>query len=145
MKPFARKAIPGLLAVLAAGCNLLEPPVPEEARVVLEGPAGESVRVITSTRFVAGTTTEGTTRIVVINADTADITLPFESRHRIRADQRFMVQTEPIEGETESFRMQVYIDAAKEYDETGTLGPATLFRFVYTFNLGMTDRIEVVF
>lgn len=135
-----------LLAALAAGgCGLLDPPVPEEARVEVTGPPGATVRLVTSTKFVHGLTEAGTTRVVVVSADTAIVELPFQSRTRIRSDQRFFVAAESIDAETSGFRMQVFIDTSREYDESGTLGEASLFRFIYTFNQRMTDQVEVLF
>jgi hypothetical protein len=142
---FARLSLVAGLAASLAACGLLDPPVPEHARVVLTGPEGACVRLVTSSKFLAGITTEGITRIEVLASDTVMVTLPYESRHRIRADQRFLALAEAVEGQAETFRMQVFIDAARRYDETGTLSSASPFRFVYTFNLRVTDQMQIVF
>jgi hypothetical protein len=140
-----RLALAAALAAGTAGCGLLDPPVPEHARVVLTGPDGANVRLVTSSKFLAGITTEGITRVEVLAADTFVVALPHDSRQRIRADQRFLALAEAIEGETAEFRMQVFIDESREYDAMGTLSDASLFRFVYTFNLRVTDQVQVVF
>jgi hypothetical protein len=143
--PLTRLALAAALAATNAGCGLLDPPVPEHARVVLTGPEGANVRLVTSSKFLAGITAEGITRVEVVDADTFVVALPHDSRQRIRSDQRFLALAEAIEGETSQFRMQVFIDDSREYDAAGTLTAASLFRFVYTFNLRVTDQVQVFF
>jgi hypothetical protein len=145
MRPTCAMLVASAAALGGAGCGLLESRVPEEAHVIIEGGAGEPVRVITSTKFVAGLSEQGNMRAVVIDSDTAITTLPYESRHRIRADQRFLVQAEPVDGEVASFRMRVRIDAELKYDVRGLLTSGAPFRFIYTFNQSLPQQIDVEF
>jgi hypothetical protein len=132
-------------AATIGGCGLLDPPVPDEARVVIEGPAGARARLLTSTRFVAGLAEDGGTRVVIVRSDTVEVDLPFESRHAIRADQRFFVQAEPLDEGVSGFRMRVFLDDRAEFDETGLLRTDAPFRFVYTFNQRWASVTDVVF
>ncbi len=107
--------------------------------------AGESqVQLVTSTRFVAGVTPEGTTRVVIIRADTTFVTTPFQQTYTIRSDQQFFVEASRVDADIADLRMQVFIDTSKEFDEEGALVDAAPFRFVYVFNRFLSPKIEVV-
>ena len=128
---------------LSGGCNWLEDP-PEEARLVITGDAGKQVRLITATNFVAAVTEEGITRVVIIEADTTLITLPHDRVYSLGDDQRFFAEAARQDSDFQSIRMEVYIDARKQFDERGALLAAQPYRFVYTFNQAITREIVVI-
>ena len=132
-------------AVLSGyGCGLLEPPVPETARVVIEGEAGSRVRLITATNFLAAVVPEtSVTHIVVIQSDTTLATLPFQQEYAIRRDQQFFVQASRLDADLPDLHMSVFIDSDREFDETGPLRDGIFYRFVYMFNRRLTPDLEV--
>ena len=137
-------ALAGVTATVS-GCDILNPPTPEEARVLIEGTPDTRVQLITSTRFASGVDAGGVTRVVVIAADTTHPTLPFQGTYRIRGDQRFLAVTSMADVEQPNIRMQVFVDRSREFDRGGPLTEGVFYRFVYTFNQNVTSVIEIVF
>lgn len=142
-----RSAIPALaslgLSLIVTACNWFDDPSPDEARLMIDGPAGAQVRLITSTKFLAAVTNDGVTRVEVFEADTTNAALPFESTYAIRDDQAFLAWTSHLETSLETIRVRVFLDAAKEFDESGPLKDGIDFRFVYTFNQRVTPIVEI--
>jgi hypothetical protein len=130
---------------LVAGCALFEDPTPNEARVVIDGSTGATVRVVTSTEFVAGVNELRVTRVVILASDTVVATLPFQRSYDIGTNHQFFIEASRMNADVATFRMQVYVDEDKEFDQGGTLIVGAPFRFVYQFNKFLTDAIEVVF
>ena len=139
------------LAVLAAvaslvvnSCGWFDDPSPEQARVFINGDPGKQIRLIISTRFVAAVNEQGITRVVIIEADTALITLPHDRVYSIQEDQRFFVEAARMDADFQSVRMEVYIDSRKQFEEGGPLLTDQPYRFVYTFNQAITREIVVI-
>lgn len=132
-----------LLSITA--CNWFDDPSPDEARLMIDGPADTRVQLITSTKFVAGVRSSGVTEVAIIEADTLNATLPFESTYRIRDDQRFLAWTSHLDADLETLQMRVFLDGAKEFDESGPLETGIDYRFVYTFNQRLTEVIDFTF
>lgn len=141
-----KRAVIVLLAVSLGGsaCNWFENPAPTEARLVVDGDAGNTVRVIVSTRFVASVTAEGQTRVVIIESDTVLTTLPYERIYRIEQDRGFFAETARLDADLQNVRMQVFVDHRKQFDEAGALRTDQPYRFVYTFNQVITRDIVVL-
>jgi hypothetical protein len=139
-----RVVIIGTLALSAATCGWFDSPVPDEARVVVEGESGKTVRVITSTKFFAAVNDAGQTRVVITSSDTTVATLPFTTTVRVEEDERFFVETARLDTDLQTVRMQVYFDGRKEFDEGGALTAGKPYRFVYTFNQAITREILVI-
>lgn len=135
------------LCILASGtaCELFEDPTPNEVRVVIDGDAGATVRVVKSTAFVAGVNNLGVTRVEIIVSDTAAATLPFQGTYGISGDYQFFVEVSRMDADIANFRMRVYVDQDKEFDHGGILIPGGPYRFLYQFNRFFTDVLEVVF
>lgn len=144
-EPIMKRRIPLVLVALALGCDLFEDPTPEEARVVVSGDPAQPVQLIISSKFVAGVNSVGVTRVEILQSDTIVTTLPFDRTFSIRGDYRFFAQTAKINADLAQFRMQVFIDKDREFDQDGALLANSPFRFVYQFNQFLTDAIEVVF
>jgi hypothetical protein len=134
-----------LALLLAGGCSLFDDPAPEETRVVIEGEVGASVELITSSKFLAGVDQAGVTHVEILSADTLMVTLPFDRTFNIRGDYRFFSQASRVDADVSTFRMQVFIDTDREFDEEGGLFTGAPFRFVYQFNQFLTSTIDVTF
>jgi hypothetical protein len=130
---------------VGAGCDWFEDPSPEEARVVIEGDAGTTVVLIVSSKFVAGVSEAGVTRVEIIESDTILTSPPFDRTFNIRGDYRFFIQAARLDADVGSFRMQVFVDEDREFDESGPLLQNGPFRFVFQFNQFLTDVIDVTF
>lgn len=131
--------------VLAPGCDWFSDPTPEEARVLVSGSAGSTVELIVSSKFVAGVNAAGVTRVEILESDTIATTLPFDRTFSIRGDYKFFAQAARTTADVGSFRMEVFIDSDREFDESGPLLAGAPFRFVFQFNQFLTDNIDVVF
>lgn len=130
-------------AVLITACGWFEDLRPVEARVVIEGPAGARVQLITSTRFLAGVDELGTTRVEVLVADTSEVVLPLRQAWVIRNERQFFAQAEHVEDGV-TLQMQVFINDEVKFDESGPLYAGAPFRFIYVFNRALTPTLEVV-
>jgi acyl-CoA synthetase (AMP-forming)/AMP-acid ligase II len=132
-----------LAAVWMTGaCGLLlENPAPERARLVIVGDAGKSVRLITSTEFVAAVNEQGQTRVEMFVSDTLVTTLPYERVFDIEDDQRFLVEAAWIDADFDAVSVQVFLDDAVRFDEAGVLKDGQPYRFVYMFNQAFTRDI----
>ena len=139
-----RVSILFVASLLVGACGWFDEPVPDEARLLVEGEAGREVRIIISTRFVASVNEEGQTRVVLFSADTVVAQLPFEAVYPIDGDQRFFAETSRLETDLPNVRVRVYLDDRKEFDELGPLLPDQPYRFVYTFNQLVTREIIVL-
>ncbi|MEX2285059.1 MAG: hypothetical protein WEE89_21415 [Gemmatimonadota bacterium] len=139
-----RAAILLVTAFLSGGCGWFEDPRPNDARLVVEGDAGKQVRLITSTRFVSAVNELGQTRVILIEADTAFVTLPIDQTYTIGGDERFFAETSRLDADLETVRMQVFLDRNKRFDEDGPLLTGQPYRFVYTFNQPVTREIVVI-
>jgi hypothetical protein len=130
--------------LLAGACGWFDDPAPDRARVVVEGEAGKEVRLIISTQFVASVNDQGQTRVVLFQADTVIVTLPFETVYTIEEDHQFFSETARLEADLQNVRVQIYLDHRKEFDAGGPLLPDQPYRFVYTFNRATTRDIVVL-
>lgn len=131
-------------SLLAGGCDLINDPTPDEARLVIQGAGDTPVRVIISTEFVAQINQLGQTEVVIFAADTIITSLPYETVYEIREDQRFFAEAARQDADLESVHMQVFIDGRRQFDEGGRLLENQPYRFVYTFNQAITREIVVL-
>ena len=131
-------------AVLIGGCSEFDDPTPEEARVVIDGDAGKTIRLIISTKFVAGTNEFQQTRVEIFVADTVAVSLPYSRTYRIDRDQRFFVESARLETDLANVNMQVYIDGRKVWVDGSSLVAGRPLRFVYMFNQTVLREIVVI-
>ncbi len=124
-------------------CGWFEDPSPEEARVSLDGAAGDQVEIILSKEFIAGTNSEGITQVQLFQADTIFRMLPFDTVMSIRAEQRFFVRTFDADTLSTQARMQVFIDGTSRYDEQRFVNVDQLV-FVFRFNQPITPVVELL-
>jgi hypothetical protein len=130
---------------LAAGCDWFKDPSPREARVVIDGAAGPTIVLIASSKFVAGVNDVGVTRVEIIQSDTIVTSLPFDRTFNIEGDYRFFIQAARLDADVGSFRMQVFVNEDRKFDEGGSLVENAPYRFVFQFNQFLTDVIDVTF
>jgi hypothetical protein len=127
---------------LTGACGLLlDNPSPERARLVIVGDSDKSVRLITSTNFLAAVNEQGQTRVEMFVSDTVITTLPYERVFDIEDDQRFLVEAAWIDTDLEAVSVQVFLDDAIRFDEAGLLIEGQPYRFVYMFNQAFTRDI----
>jgi hypothetical protein len=137
-----------LLAVLLlsglGGCQL-EDLRPRQARVSVEGPAGTTVRMITSLNFMAAVDPQGVTRVSVTSSDTTYPTLPVDVSFQIREEQRFLVEVARQDEDVSFIRVRAFVNDSRKFEESGPLLEGAPYRFVYAFNQRLTTEVDVVF
>lgn len=132
----------GVLAL--AGCDWLADPSPDTARVALEGQDDPEVRVVVSTKFIAGSAEDGTIRVQLLASDTTLRSLPFDTTYAIGADRRFFLEvTRPDTGNVPGVHIRVFLDERERYDRTTVLAEDPI-RFLYMFNQPQFTAIEVL-
>jgi hypothetical protein len=127
-----------LIALLygTAGCGLVQDPAPDSADVRIDGQAGDEVRLVISTEFLAGVDfgTIGDPTLEVIGADTLRVSLPFADSYDIRQDQRFLAQVLPLADTLgmDAVQLRGAIDGEERFNRTAT--PVdSLLQFVYVY------------
>lgn len=130
------------LAVLAAaialgivGCDwsLVDTEEPETARILVGGSSTSgNIRVITSTRFRLGTSSDGTSqRPSFIVADTILAPGPIDEGYDLRATGNFYVEVSSPDSTEADLSLRVLIDDAERYSEARRVTAETLtFLFV---------------
>ena len=132
-----------MVVLVAGGCAPFEDPAPREARLVLDGDVGASVRVVAATRFVARIRPNGRTQVDLATSDTLFRTLPFDTVYALGAEQRIFAEGRALQKDLLTFRMQVFLDGEVEFDVSGPLLRGSPLRFVYSFNQLLTPDIDV--
>lgn len=140
MKHLRTAALLGLLA--APACQVFEDQSPENVNFRLSGTAGETVRAVYSTEFIAGVTDEGVTQVRVFGADTVLQTLPIDTTVSIVENQQFFVEILPPDSVVVSVRVE--IDGRQVLEDSGFILPVSPWRYVYQFNQLLTQVVEVV-
>lgn len=135
-----------LAAVTLGGCSaILEDLTPENIYFEMRGEAGQRVRTIYSTQFVAGLNEFGVTRVQVVRSDTVVHEIPFRRAMDISIDRRWFVQAESLDGDTLSVHVIVNVDDRGLVDESGGIFPGEPWHFVYSFNQLLTRDLDVAF
>ena len=135
-----------LAAVTLGGCSgILDDQTPENIYFEMRGEAGQRVRAIYSTQFVAGLSEFGVTRVQVVRSDTIVHEVPFQRAMDISIDRRWFVQAESLDGDTLSVQVIVNVDDRGLVDESGGIFPGEPWHFVYSFNQLLTRDLDVAF
>ncbi|MCY3701010.1 MAG: hypothetical protein OXH46_15430 [Gemmatimonadetes bacterium] len=139
--------LPLLLAAIAlGGCSeIFDDPTPENIYFEMRGEAGDRVRAIYSTQFVAGRNEFGVTRVQVVRSDTVIHEIPFRRAMDISIDRRWFVQAESLGGDTLSVQVIVNVDDRGLVNEAGGIFPGEPWHFVYAFNQLLTRDLDVEF
>lgn len=142
-----RNWIPGIVLVfsLLGGCDWFEDPSPESVRVTINGQAGDSLRVITSTVFIATRNELGETTVNSFASDTTVWVLPVNRTFDIREDQRFLIlgfpgdstATIPIDG-------NIRVDQRSPFTLDVDVTNGQPFRFLFLFNQPIVSDFELL-
>jgi hypothetical protein len=116
------------------GCTLFGDAAPRQATLLLDGPAGSQAFLTVSQQFLAASDAQGTTRVTLLAADTATVTLPYERTFNMRSSQRLFAEARGTGAPVSGFRMRVFLDDRGVFSERGALNEAAPYRFVYAFN-----------
>ncbi|MDH3225342.1 MAG: hypothetical protein OEO23_16595 [Gemmatimonadota bacterium] len=138
-------AVMALAGVVLGGCGWFEDPSPESVRVIIDGTPGDSLRVITSTVFVAARDEFGSTTVNSFSSDTTMWALPADRTFDIREDQRFLIQGTP--GDSTAV---VPIDASIRVDSRSpwlaeiNVTRENPFLFLFLFNQEIVSDFELL-
>lgn len=128
------------LVNLATGCGLLGKSGPEEARLSIQGASGEQLRMITSSLFLTSRIQDvrddgsivDSTVVVILDADTSTINIPFDSTYNIRVDQRFYVRLVRATPEEDRLNARLWIDDDLKFSTPPNDSRDSL-QFIYSF------------
>ena len=140
-----KKLLLAVALVAIAGCEIFDDPTPRNIFFEMSGEAGQQVRVIYSTQFVAGVNEFGITRVQVVRSDTILHEIPIERAIDISVDRRWFVQAESLGTDTLEVHVIVDVDDRNLVDESGGIFPNDPWHFVYSFNQLLTRDIDVAF
>lgn len=134
-----------LTGALLVGCDWFEDPSPESVRVIIEGETGDSLKVITSTVFVAARDELGSTTVNSLASDTAIWVLPVDRTFDIREDQRFMLLGVPGDSTgTVSIDANIRVDTRSPYTADLDVTQARPFLFLFLFNQEILSDFELL-
>ncbi|MEM9664162.1 MAG: hypothetical protein AAF970_04455 [Bacteroidota bacterium] len=132
-----------------AGCDLLSSQEPEEARLLIDGPAGSQARLILSSNFLyqriplvdqtTGIVTGDTLLVDLLQADTVEVSLPFDGTFQIDRFDQFYARLNRLVDSTSTFEARLLIDGDEKAEQDLTLGQDSLV-FVYNFRSNPLPR-----
>lgn len=140
-----KKLFVAVALVAISGCEIFEDLTPRNIFFEMSGEAGQQVRVIYSTQFVAGVNEFGVTRVQVVRSDTILHEVPFTRAIDISVDRRWFVQAEALGSDTLEVHVIVDVDDRNLVNESGGIFPDEPWHFVYAFNQFLTRDIDVAF
>ena len=110
-----RRILCAVLAVtivaLLPACGILDEGTPKTARVVITGPAGHPLRLVTTSDFDAVSSADGDSReVTVFSADTAAVSVPFDRTYGLGPRTRIYVVVGSDSTAAAAVRVQVFID-----------------------------------
>jgi len=122
-----------LLVLLALpACGILDKGPPETAQVVIDGPSGHPISVVTSSDFDAVTSADGDSReISVFSADTSAAALPFDHFYDLGPRTRIYVVVRSDSTATSPVRVRVSIDGDLRYDRSTRFAGGAELEFVF--------------
>ena len=128
-------------SILLGGCLFeIEDRSPESARIVVEGAAGISIKVATSTRFLAGSSFDGgqnSVSLEVLEADTVVSSLPIDTTVDIRGTGRiFVVLLATADSTPAVVTFQAWLDGELKAVQSADLSLGEL-TFLFVFGEGV--------
>ena len=128
-------------SVCLGGCLFdIEDKSPESARIVVEGDAGLSIQVATSTRFLAGSTFDGgqaSVSLELLEADTVVRSLPIDTTVDIRGTGRiFVVLLATADGTPAVISFEAWLDGERRAIQSADLSLGDL-TFLFVFGDGV--------
>jgi len=149
-----------LLAVLCTswlvlgGCDTLSPDRPDEARVVLEGVEGTTVRLVTSSVFLSQRNAlydpetrvllGDTLNVLLLESDTVMVTLPFEQKYDISNEERFYAEIFRLTPAEDGLYSRVWIDSNLRLDKRPFVEEETVI-FTYDFRVANGEDPDITF
>lgn len=124
--------VAALFTCALPGCDMLGGRGVDEARLVLEGTSGNTVLLVTSTRFESTNVVGGSAIVDLVDADSARVTLPFDRTYDIEERGRFYALVIRENSEGDNLHMRGYVDGELRYNNRATTDQDTL-RFVYVY------------
>jgi len=113
------------------GCDILGSGDPESARVVIDGAAGHTIRLVTTTDFDVVSSSDGEDReVYVLSADTADVASPYDRSFTLGPRTRFYVVLTSETTPAEIVTVRVFIDGDERYNRSTLFGEEVL-EFLY--------------
>ena len=138
----------------AAGCDLLREDRPEEATLLLEGASEVEISLITSTNYLSqqvaitdsltGQVIGDSLLVVLLEADTMVITLPFERIYDIREREQFYAAISRLDPEGDQLRSRIWIDEDLRLDASPPAEQNPLI-FSYSFRGSPDGGPELTF
>ncbi|MGH7483662.1 MAG: hypothetical protein ACRELV_16060, partial [Longimicrobiales bacterium] len=134
------------LLLLIMGCDLIGfgDPLPERARVIAEGDATASVRLVFSRSFVAGLGEDGITRVRLLQADTLLRILPFDTTYDLRGRDGIFAELSHAGADLSDVRLRVLLDDDEQFDRAGSLEAGAPYRFLYSLGQFVGREVEVL-
>ena len=128
--PFA--LLPLTVVALLPACGILDEGAPETARVLIAGPAGHPLRLVTSSDFDAVSSADGDSReVTVFSADTAAASVPFDRTYGLGPRTRIYVIVGSDSTAAASVRVQVFIDTEIRFDRSTRFADGEDLVFVF--------------
>lgn len=129
-----RAILPALLvALLLTGCDIFDEGQPSNARVIIQGPAGEAFSLVTSNDFAVVAGDDGEDRDVFIySGDTAQVSAPFNQSYSLGSGVRFYLKAFSPSALSSPITVRVEIGGERRYNTTSNLDGLEL-EFFYTF------------
>jgi len=124
--------IPFLVVLVLPACGIFDKGPPETARVLIDGPAGHPVSVVTSSDFDAVTSADGDSReISVFSADTAAASVPFDRSYDLGPRTRIYLVVGSDSTAALPVRVRVSIDGEMRYDRSTHFTSGEELEFVF--------------
>lgn len=134
-----------MACVVAAGCEIFEDQAPKLVSFRMEGAVGDSVTIIFSKEFLAGTSETGVTQVRLIGADTIRRRLPIDTIIDVRVERQLLVSASPrAPGDTVDVKVEIFVDGRNIFDDAGKIFPDNPWLFLYRFNAPPTRSVEIV-
>ncbi|GMV07632.1 MAG: hypothetical protein AMXMBFR53_39070 [Gemmatimonadota bacterium] len=133
-------------AAVAAGCEVFEDQAPKSVSFRMEGAPGDSVAIIFSKEFLAGTSEAGVTQVRLFGADTLRRRLPIDTVIDVRVERQLLISAFPESpGDTVNVTAEVFVDGRNIFDDVGKIYPDNPWIFLYRFNAPPTQSVQIVF
>jgi len=128
----ARALLCFLFVLALPACGIFDDGPPETARVVIDGPTGHPVSVVTSSDFDAVTSADGDSReISVFSADTTAASVPFDRSYDLGPRTRIYLIVGSDSTSALPVRVRVSIDGEPRYDRSTYFAGGAELEFVF--------------
>lgn len=130
--PASSALLPILLCLPLATCGILDEDAPDTARLVIEGPAGHPLRLVTTSDFdVVASPGGDSPEVSVISADTAAVTAPFDRSYSLGPRTRIYVIVGSDSTAASPVRVRTFIDGEIRFDRSSRFVDGAELEFVF--------------